>query len=131
MRTETRLLFVDAIVNLVLGALLLAFPGSIVEFLGIPDAESAFYPSVLGAILSGIGIALLVTCIRPQAGGLGLGGAIAINLCGGLALAGWLLLGELALPPRGHIFLWSLAMFLVGISTIEFVAQKRRGNTKL
>ena len=97
---ETTLLEVDAAVNLALGILLLVFPRSLVEVLGIPDAVSAFYPSVLGAVLFGIGIALLVARFRPALGGLGLGGAIAINVSGGLVLAVWLLAGGLALPTR-------------------------------
>ena len=126
--TESRLLAVDAVANLVLGLLLLSFPGVVVEFLGIPGAESAFYPSLLGAVLIGIGIALLLACFRPDAGGLGLGGAIAINLCGGLALTGWLLLGNIELPTRGYVLLASLALFLVGISAIEARANKKRRN---
>jgi hypothetical protein len=51
--------------------------------------------------------------------GLGLGGAVAINLSGGLALIFWLIFGDLNIPFRGHFFLWSLAIILVGISLIE------------
>ena len=126
--TESRLIAVDAIVNLVLGLLLLTFPGVVVEFLGIPRAESAFYPSLLGAVLIGIGIALLLAYRRPDAGGLGLAGATAINLCGGLALTGWLLLGDFVLPTRGYVLLASLALFLVGISAIEARAYRKRPN---
>ena len=126
--TESRLLAIDAIANLGLGLLLLTFPSVMVEFLGIPRAESAFYPSVLGAVLIGIGIALLLACRWPDAGGLGLAGAIAINLCGGLALTGWLLLGDIALPTRGHVLLASLALFLVGISTVEARMIRKRRN---
>jgi hypothetical protein len=40
--------------------LLLVFLRSVlVEFLGIPNAVSAFYPSIFGAVLLGIGTALL------------------------------------------------------------------------
>jgi len=51
--------------------------------------------------------------------GLGLGGAIAINLSGGLVLILWLIFGDLNIPFRGHFFLWSLAIILVVISSIE------------
>jgi hypothetical protein len=48
-----------------------------------------FYPNALGGVLSGIGIALLIEAFREPNGlvGLGLGGAIAINLCDGFTLA--------------------------------------------
>jgi hypothetical protein len=50
---------------------------------------------------------------------------MAINLCGGTVLLIWLLSGALALPLRGRVFLWSLAVLLVGISTAELIAQLR------
>ncbi len=76
---------------------------------------------ILGAVLFGIGIALIWEGIRGdgQLVGLGLGGAIAINLSGGLALTGWLLFGDLSLPLRGQLFLWGLASILVLISLAE------------
>ena len=58
MRTSA-LLVVDAIINLLLGLVLLFFPASVVAFLGVPRSENAFYPSMLGAVLAGIGVALL------------------------------------------------------------------------
>lgn len=124
MTPESRLLLIDAIINLVLGVLLIFFPGPVVAILGVPGVESAFYPSILGAVLFGIGIALLVE--RGAGGGLGLRGAVAINLSGGVVLVFWLLFGHLQLPLRGLVFLWALAAVLVGISTVELVAAARR-----
>jgi hypothetical protein len=120
------LLAIDAVINLVLAVLLLTFPRSLVAFLGVPAVENAFYPSILGAVLFGIGAALLVERFRPAWGGLGLGGAVAINLSGALALAGWLLAGELALPMRGYIFLWALVVSLIVISLVEVMARRER-----
>ena len=118
------LLTIDAIINLVLGVLLILFPTDLVSALGIPPAEVAFYPSILGAILFGIGIALLIERARESTG-LGLAGAISINLSGGLVLAAWLLFGALNLPLRGQLFLWALVIVLVGISSFELLAQAR------
>ena len=122
---HTTLLKIDAAINLILGILLLAFPLELVQALGMPMADPSFYPSILGGVLFGIGLALLIECYRQSNGliGLGLGGAIAINLCGGLVLAIWLLSGSLNLPLRGQIFLWSLVLLLVGLSLIEGFAQ--------
>ena len=115
------LLKADAAINLILGVLLMAFPAKLVKALGIPLSDPSFYATILGGVLFGIGLALLLECYRKSNRfiGLGLGGAIAINLCGGLVLAAWLLSNRLSLPLRGHIFLWFLVLLLVGISVLE------------
>jgi len=118
------LLTIDAVINLLLGVLLIAFSDGLVDLLGVPPAAHGFYPNILGGVLLGIGIALLMAR-RNHTGagmGLGLGGAIAINLCGGLVLCGWLVFGDLSLPRRGLIFLWFLVVLLLGISVVELVA---------
>ena len=117
------LLTLDAVINLILGLLLLFFPKNLVVFLGVPSVESAFYPNILGAVLFGIGIALLVNRCR-ETSGLGLLGAISINLCGGITLAIWLLTGDLTLPVRGFIFLWTLVLLLIGISGFELISSR-------
>jgi hypothetical protein len=113
-------LIVDAIINYALGILCILYP-FVAETIGVPIVENSFYPTILGAVLIGIGIALTIECYRKQGGmvGLGLGGAVAINLSGGLVLILWLIFGDLNIPLRGHFFLWSLAIILVGISLIE------------
>lgn len=115
------LLTVDGIINIVLGVLLIVFSDGWVRLLGVPPAAHGFYANLLGGVLFGIGIALMMER-RNKTGsgfGLGLGGAVAINLCGGLVLFGWLVFGDLELPLRGLIFLWSLVLLLVGISAVE------------
>ena len=120
---STALLTVDAIINLALGALLAVFPSGLVSALGIPDADVAFYPSILGAVLFGIGVALLIE--RRGSAGLGLAGAISINLSGGFVLAAWLASGSLSLPVRAQLLLWGLVVVLFGISGLELAAQAR------
>jgi hypothetical protein len=118
-------------VNLALGGLLVVFPGPLVDYLGLPMPERAFYPSILGAVLVGIGIALLVARHdgRGSSRGLGLVGAVTINLCGGVVLAAWLLVGRLQLPVRGTVFLWLLVVLLVGLSVLELRAELRRSRS--
>jgi len=130
---RTNLLGIDAVINLILGILLLLtipYPDTITKFLGLPLIDDPFYPSIFGGVLIGIGLALLIEAFRVNNtgfSGLGLGGAVAINLSGGLILLTWLIFGELMLPQRGYIFLWLLTIILVGISIIEtFLAWKHR-----
>jgi hypothetical protein len=61
----------------------------------------------------------------------GLGGAIAINLCGGIVLAAWLLSDKLTLPLRGHIFLWFVVLLLIGLSLLEGLAHVRRNAAEI
>ncbi|MCH7639304.1 MAG: hypothetical protein IH855_07570 [Bacteroidetes bacterium] len=127
MKAARTLLAIDSSVNLLLGALLVFFPKPLALALGIPVPASAFYPSILGGVLFGVGIALALEYWRPheRLGGLGLGGAIAINLCGGLVLAGWLIGGSMNVPIHGYVLMWALAGFLVIISAVELIVRAR------
>lgn len=120
-RPRTTLLRVDGVINLVLGLLLMAFPSGLVETLGVPQTDDRFYPTVLGAVLFGIGIALILEAGRLPGGiiGLGLGGAVAINLMAACILVVWLVWGDLVIPTRGQILLGVLSAALVAISTFE------------
>lgn len=128
---RSSLLIIDGIINLALGALLVIFPETLVSALGIPDAAPAFYPNILGAVLFGIGIALLFEQNNRHGVGAGLGlrGAIAINFCGGLMLAAWMLFGDLSLPLRGSVFLWTMVILLVGISLAELISGRQHSDT--
>jgi hypothetical protein len=125
---RSTLLKADATINILLGILLMAFPDSLVRALGIPLTDHAFYPTILGAVLFGIGLALLIECYwgSSRFKGLGLGGAIIINLCGGCVLAIWLLSDKLILPLRGQLLLWFLVLLLIGLSLLEAISHVRR-----
>ena len=112
------LLLADALVNLLLGALLLFYPQWLVEALGMPVVATTFFPNVLGGVLFGIGLALFIA-YRGGAQGLGLDGAIAINLCGAGVVVGWLVIAPHAIPPRGKITLWIIAVVVIGIGLVE------------
>jgi hypothetical protein len=122
------LLVVDAAINFLLGLLLLCFSRPLTRLLGVPHTEVTFYPTILGGVLFGIGVALMIEAYRQPKGlvGLGLGGAVAINLCGGMVLLFWLVSGTLDLPLRGFAFLWVLAIVLVGISAAELLGHFRK-----
>ena len=106
---------------------MLLYSENLATFVGVPYTSNYFYPTILGAIFIGITIALFIECFRKTETivGLGLGGAIAINLCGGIVLALWLIFGNLQIPIKGQIFLWILVILLVGISSIEFFYNKK------
>jgi len=129
-RTQIRgiLLTIDALVNLLLGGILLLLPTGVFGFLGLPPSDTFFYTSVLGGVLFGIGVALLIER-SPRLGrgfGLGLGGAIAINTCGAATLVGWLVLGSNDLPGHGRAVLWSVAAIVLAICAAEVVAMLRK-----
>ena len=121
------LLTIDSLINLLLGVLLVAFPRDLISFLGIPEPSSAFYPSILGAVLVGIGIALWMErgADRARVHGLGLGGAVVINLFGALVLSTWLLFGDLYLSIKAAAVLWSIVAVLTVVSLAEVVGVRR------
>jgi len=112
------LLLADALINLLLGALLLFYPQWLVEALGMPVVATSFFPNVLGGVLFGIGLALLIAH-RGGTQGLGLDGAIAINLCGAGVVVGWLVIAPHAIPPRGKITLWIIALAVIAFGLVE------------
>ena len=121
-------LLIDGIVNLILGILLLLFPFGVPEILGVPLPESSFYPTILGGVIFGIGIALLIEGYGETRGvrGLGLGGAIAINFCGAGILVLWLVFKPLNIPLHGLIILWVIAISVIGLGILEVLAKTWR-----
>ncbi len=119
------LLLLDGVANVLLGAMLLTVPMRLATLLGFPNMTGGFFASLLGAVLIGIGAALLLERYQGRGDGLGLTGALIINLCFGLALIGWLLVGGLQLPPRGMLLLWAVALVLILLGGIEFVSLQK------
>jgi hypothetical protein len=130
MINRTLILIIDAVINIILGILLILvipFPKTIPNLLGLPAIDNPFYPSIMGGVFIGIGVALGIEAKNKNNRswiGLGLGGAVVINMCGGLVLLGWLIFGNLPLPLKGYIILWTLAVILIVISTVEFLVHQ-------
>jgi len=120
---RTAILRVDAVLNLVAGLPLVFFPGLVAGLLGLPAPAQPFWPSLLGAVLTGVGVALFMESVRGQrrAIGVGLLGAVCINLCRVAVLVAWLVGGSLALPVRGVIVLWAVAVIGAGLSFAELI----------
>lgn len=131
MAKKNLLLVVDSIVNLFLGILLMFFPAQLLSGFGLPKIETRFYVNILGAVLFGIGIALLVERFGGEKGytGLGIAGAIAINTSGAGALVLWLLFGNLDVSPGGAVFLWSIALLVLGVAAAELFSKTGRKHT--
>lgn len=122
MKQVKLLLIIDSIINIFLGIVLLAYSEPVIKLFGLPATSFNFYPNILGAILIGIGIALFIEFKRKDEFiGLGLGGAISINMTGGIILLTWLLFGHLNIPIHGFIILWTLDFILIGISLLELI----------
>ena len=119
------LLLIDCIVNLFLGILLLLFPIGIIELLGLPQTNTNFYPSILGAVIFGIGLSLFLELAghEKKFRGLGLGGAILINIVGSLVLIFWLIFGSLTIPLKGQIILWAIGLIVFSIGIAELVTK--------
>lgn len=121
---KNRLLIIDGVVNMVLGTLLLLFPSGMLRLLGLPPVHHHLYTSLLGAVIFGIGVALFIELFYGDrnARGLGIAGAIAINLCGGGVLLLWLVVKPFDLPMRGQVLLWAVAILVLTIGLIELVS---------
>ena len=117
------LILVDAIINVIIGVILLLFPLGIPGWLGLPHSANPFYPLILGAVILGIGLALIIEFSpRPTNWrGLGLEGAITINFCGGGMLLIWLIFFNSNIPLRGLIILWTVAIVVLTVGIIEMV----------
>jgi hypothetical protein len=122
------LLIIDGIVNILLGILLLLFPIGIIDLLGLPETNTHFYPSLLGAVLVGVGLALFFELAGDarEFRGLGLGGAILINLVGSIVLIFWLVFGSLSIPVKGRIVLWSVGLIVLAIGIAEIITKSWR-----
>jgi len=129
MKTRRVALLIDAVINFILGVLLLIYSADLANFLGVPVADSAFFPNLLGAVFIGITSALIIEAFRQnqaRSDGLGLFGAICINLYGVIVLVIWLVFGNMDLPVRGMVFLWIIALSVLMVSSLELYLLFRR-----
>ncbi|MBC8191147.1 MAG: hypothetical protein ISR87_04970 [Candidatus Marinimicrobia bacterium] len=115
------LLILDALINIFLGLLILLLPVGLLSFLGLPQVSTYFYTSILGAVIFGIGLALILEIFSEKwkVRGLGIAGAIVINLCGGVVLLVWLLFLPLELSFLAKSFLWIICLVVLVIGLVE------------
>ena len=130
---EELVLTIDGAVNLALGVVLAIWPKEFARLVGAPIPSSSFYASLLGGVLIGIGLALLLQRFwgRSHVTGLGIEGAIAVNVCGAVVLMIWLISGGLSIATRGLVFLWAVAILVLGIGVSEIVIRARKNRQQL
>jgi len=101
------------------------------QTLEIPTGENLLFPSIVGGVLTGIGISLLMERYKSslKVTGLGLGGAISINICGVGVLAVWLAKGSLNFPIHTYVVGRTIAVIILGMSASELFDHFRRKNS--
>lgn len=116
------LLLIDSAVNIVIGIILLCFPLGIGDYLELPKSDNYFYPTILGALISGIGIALFIEYKYSEKGkrGLGIDGAIIINIIASSALIIFLVFGNLNISRLGSAILWIVGILVFAIGLFEY-----------
>ncbi len=114
-----QLLWIEVLLKLAGGVLLILAPRILARALGLPPAESPFWPRVLGGVLLGIAAAAFIEVKLKAGSGLGLGGAIAINLAGVAILGSLLILGQVGPLRRGRMALWLVAGTLATLALVE------------
>jgi hypothetical protein len=119
---ETVLFMIDGVLDLLFGALLIAFPTGFMNALGMPAASSPFYTMLLGGVLVGIGLGLILQqLLERPAERRGVEVPIAANLAGAGVLIALLVSGRLSLPIQGEIVLWAIAIIVLGFGVGEIV----------
>ncbi len=88
----------------------------------MPTPAGPFYSTVLGAVLAGLGLALVMQQLldrRIESRGIEI--PIVVNFAGAGGLIGVLVAGHLDIPIHGLIFLWIVAAIVLAIGVAEIV----------
>lgn len=112
-----QLLWIETLLKLAGGLLLLIAPLTTIRVLGLPPSASGFWPRLLGGVLIGIGAATFIEGAWGSRG-LGLAGLIVINILSAALVAAMALLGG-AGTRRGSFALWSLVVLLIVLVLFE------------
>ena len=125
-KVDKILLLIDSAVNVAIGLTLLCYPLGTGDFLELPKSGNNFYPLILGAVLLGIGIALFIESKYYEKGmsGLGIEGAVAINIIASSTLIIFLIFGNINLSLTGSIILWVVGILVFTIGVVEYFRKK-------
>lgn len=115
-----QLLWLETLLKLSAGLVLVLAPLSVIKILGLPRADQGFWPRLLGTLLIGLAGALYLEGRMPGSHGLGLAGCIVINLFGASVMASTLLLDAGPPSARGRGLTWAVVLILAFLSVLEF-----------
>lgn len=116
-RMAQQLLWIETVLRLIAGVILLVLPIVAARVLGLPLPQATLWPRLIGGLMIGMAGAVFLEGITSR--GLGLGGLVIINLATAATLAALLVLERASQTKRGRIFLWGLVVSLVGFSLLE------------
>ena len=116
-----QLLWLETLLKLSAGIVLVLFPISTSRLLGLPHANVGFWPRLVGVLLIGLAGAIYLEgshLLQLKHGGLGVAGLAFINLVGILGLLGAIIM-RLVKTTRGLVSLWALVAVLVVLVLVE------------
>lgn len=114
-----QLLWIELVMKLAGGLVLLFVPLTAIKVLGLPRSETPFWPRLLGAVLIALALATYMDASARLGHGLALGGSFVINVTVGLVLAALLYLKQGSQTVRGRILLWALTAVLLLLAAVE------------
>lgn len=114
-----KLLWLETLMKLASGVLLLVIPLTTTRVLGLQQPGEPFWPRLLGGVLTGLAAATFLEGFVKNTHGLGLAGAMAINLAGAATLATQLVVGKPAPTWRGRALLWLTTATLATLAFVE------------
>ena len=113
-----QLLYIETILKLSGGLVLLLLPLTACSVLGLPKPQSGLWPRLLGSVLVGLAGATYIEG-ATSARGLGMAGCVVINMVAVAAILTLLVLGAAGQSRRGRAILALLAAALVVLSFLE------------
>lgn len=120
-RVLQQLLWIETLLKLSGGLVLVLAPRSTIKLLGLPPAATGFWPRLLGALLIGIAGALFLEGSVPGSSGLGLAGCLIVNFTAVSMMSALLVLQAGPPSARGRAVMWALVILLVWLSVLEIV----------
>lgn len=114
-----QLLWLETLLKLTGGLLLLLAPLTTIRTLGLPAAASGFWPRIVGALLVAIAASAYIEGAWTGSRGIGLGGLVVINLTGAFVIALAALIGRGVPTRRGVFVLWVLVVLLLSLALVE------------
>ncbi|MCH9808044.1 MAG: hypothetical protein K0U74_09945 [Alphaproteobacteria bacterium] len=114
-------MFLETVLKLGGGGVLLLLPLSACHILGLPKPQSGFWPRLLGSVLVGIGGATYIEGATPTHG-LGMAGCALINIVAVAVIVSMLILGGIGKTRRAR-WVFSLLAVLLGVLGLAELTQ--------